>query len=409
VAATSILRVYRIPFWGFNLSPFRVVYLAWVALFLKDLLVRKFTFTKDYLFLIALLASLVALNVIDVLRMEDIERYGRDSAEHLVDLSLVLLVALYTRTEESFEVLVRAIVFSSILALAIAVYVGVYGQVPLEQFLMENRSEFITRPELVVTSNSIIRNASCFYDPTFYGLYLCFVIAFCFYLMYFVRPSKPVYFPILVVNVIALFMSTSRSALVGFAVFLFVALVFVPESKKLLYALFGAVLLAVLIAVFELRALASPSDFVDQLISADSSYSRLELIMNGYESWLRAPIFGSGTESLLGPGQTIPSAHLAYLSLLAKFGLFGFAFYLVFLLTPVVVVLAKGQTIPRKYRFLVIGMYLPVFFMYFFYDFLAFLEFQYLCFGIGYSVILNHHGHSANLETLPATVPSSGE
>jgi hypothetical protein len=394
IVGTSLLRVYRIPLYGFNITPFRVVYCCWLMVLIKDVAFGKLKFRSSYALYLIIAGSILALALVDLLRMENLDRFGRDTAEHLANISLVGLLVVYTRTENDLDLFINNYVSWSALALLIAGFVAITGQVPFESLLRQNRIEHLSGVEFIVENKGLIRNASCFYDPSFYGLYLCFVATFSLYVMYFAQRRTLAFGILLLLNIFALFLSTSRSGLIGLGVVLTVSSAMIQESRKFILTTLLLMVAMAPVILWATGTQLSDSDFMDQLISSESTYSRLDLISNGYEVFLRHPFVGGGTEGILGPDVLNPSAHIVYLSILAKFGLLGFAIYGVFIFYPLAYVLSKGRNLARRYRFLILAIYLPLLVMYLLYDYFSFLEFQYLVFGIVYSIILNRFGLS---------------
>ena len=95
---------------------------------------------------------------------------------------------------------------------------------------------------------------------------------------------------------------------------------------------------------------------------------------------------------MVPPGFRIPSAHIVYLSLLAKFGIVGFLIYGSFIFFPLVYVFRRGKSLEEQYRYLISAIYLALIVMYIWYDYFLFLEFQYIVIGIVYSIIINKLG-----------------
>ena len=128
---------------------------------------------------------------------------------------------------------------------------------------------------------------------------------------------------------------------------------------------------------------------------ADSA-GRLPYHLAGRDAFLAQPLVGSSSEGLLQHLQqyrftTNTSAHLVYLTWLAKYGLVGWSIYTAFLVAPLVLVGLDRRYDPR-WRHLVVGSYLPLLFMYLAYDYFLTVEIQYIIFGIGYALALRRPG-----------------
>ncbi len=405
LVVASILYVYRVAVFGINLSPFRVLYIAWLLIFLKDFLLSRLRFRWAYLIYAALFSGILVLNGFDLLRMSNADLYGRDTINHLVNVSLVGLLILYVDQEEKVDRLIQIYSAFSLLALAIAIYVALTGRVPFEEMLKAYQAEQVTQVNFAIQWQGMPRLASSFYDPNFYGLYLCFVIIFSLYLIYLAK-GRSLYRVILLTSVAALLGTMSRSALVGFLVVLVVTLFKIPRSSRFVLALFIGSLFGGLLLLVPGADTLSISGFLDRMVDPESVHDRFRYILNGFDVFERNPVFGAGTEGLISDGIPTSSAHLVYLSLLAKFGLVGFVVYAIFIFYPLFYVFQKGPTLALKYRYLIVVTYCALAVMYFAYDYFAFLEFQYIVFGIIYSIILNNLGINA---VLPEEQSSAGE
>jgi O-antigen ligase len=114
---------------------------------------------------------------------------------------------------------------------------------------------------------------------------------------------------------------------------------------------------------------------------------RFEFIRRGQAVFRQHPLWGGGSAALVTPEMPLSSAHLSYLTLLARYGLAGALVYVTFLLVPLALVWLRPA--PLSARLLVSIAILPLMVVYLSYDVLLFFEIQYLFFGVAYSTALN--------------------
>lgn len=404
---TSVLYVYRVTVLGINVSPFRALFLIWLLVFAKDLLFLRLRFRRAYLVYVAIFAGILTINGVDLFRMSNPALYGRDTINHLINVSLVGLLVVYLNQDAKIDRLIKLYSAFSLLALAIAIYLAATGSIPFEEFLKAYRiGDEGAKADYSIRWEGAPRLASSFYDPNFYGLYLCFVIIFAFYLIYFARAGV-LHWIALLTSVGALAGSMSRSAMIGFVVVLAVTLLKIPRSSRFVLTLLASLMLGALLGLALGAGTQSWPGILDRVLDQESAYDRLRYVENGIDAFARNPLFGVGAEGLITSDITSPSAHLVYLSILAKFGLVGFAAYATFIFYPLFYVLKKGRALVLKYRYLILATYLSLAVMYLAYDYYAFLEFQYIVFGIAYAIILNRLGVQLGAPPVRATVQVS--
>ena len=391
IIVASTLYVYRVSIFDVNVSLFRIVYVFWVLIFLVSLLLGKLTFRRRYLFYISLFSGILIINICDLSRMSEMTVYGRDTVNHLINLSLVGLLLFYLNSEDKVNQFIRLFVLISLFALSIAVYGAIEGHIPFEEWLLAGKSDYVSQTALTLSYEGANRLAGSFYDPNFFGLYLCFVVILCFYIIQFLGGGK-FYWVILLVTVLTLLLTISRSALAGLLVVLLVTLAKARRSSRVFMTV--AVIGLLLGLIWLLASGGSPyiMQIFDQALSPESVDDRFRYISNGVDAFGRGLFLGVGTEGLLGKDIAVPSAHVVYLSLLAKHGIIGFAVYAIFIFYPLIYLSLAGPRLAPGYRYLILATYGALTTMYFAYDYFAFLEFQYLVFGIIYSIILNRLG-----------------
>lgn len=365
--------------------------MLWLVMLVKDILLSNIRWRSTYFTYLFIFCSIALLNGLDLLRMTNTDRYGRDIVGHLINLSLVGLVVLYFDNDQKIDRLIRVFSLCSLVALAISIFSIITGRIPLEDVLRTERTKFVVEDQFTIVSHGLLRWSSSFYDPNFYGLYLCLVVVFCIYLIYFVR-ERIVYKGVLAAAIVALAFTTSRTSFVGFAVIILVTLLKIRRSRGLIgiFAIcaFSAFALFVLLG----NSAGLEGGIIARVTDPESVLDRFNYIRHGLDAFDHDFLFGSGTESLVSEANTNASAHLVYLSWLAKYGIVGFTLYAIFLLYPFAYVLACGKRLLVKYRYLIVAIYSSLIVMYLAYDYFAILEFQYLVFGLTYSIVLNRIG-----------------
>lgn len=388
---STIFYVYRIPAFDFNVSFFRILYVLWLILLAKDITFGRIRWRTAYSLYVAMFLSLFLLNSFDLLRMSNVARYGRDIIGHLLNLSLVGLVVLYFDTEQKIERLIRVFSICSLAALAIAIFSIIAGSIPFEDALRADRTQFVVEDRYTIYSHGLLRLSSSFYDPNFYGLYLCFVVIFCLYLIYFNQAGR-LYKAILVSAIITLVLTASRTSFAGLAIILLVTILKIRRSWPLIGLFTIAAFAGLSMLLLFGSDLGFDSNITARITDPESLLDRFNYIWHGLDAFDGNFIFGSGTESLVSDDNANASAHLVYLSWLAKYGIVGFVCYAFFLFYPLVYVCAVGRRLQAKYRYLITATYPTLIVMYMAYDYFAILEFQYLVFGLVYSLILNRIG-----------------
>jgi O-antigen ligase len=185
-----------------------------------------------------------------------------------------------------------------------------------------------------------------------------------------------------------LFFTQSRTGLVGMAVVLAITVLFATDRRLKWRISAGIVGVFILLAVGDWMA---GGTVTDRLFDSKSILDRQRYIEAGLAALSANVWLGSGSEALrlAGTVGASPSAHVVYLSLLAKYGIIGFCIYAAFLLAPLIGVAARPLRYVQSARFLVAVLIVPLLFMYIGYDVMEFFEPQYFAFGIGYSILVN--------------------
>jgi hypothetical protein len=341
---------------------------------------------KSFFILVAFSLPILIVNLLDIVRLSDHPQLVRDALNHLANIAFVFLLAVYVNREEKLDRLMKYFISGSLLAFFIGIWGAYFGKIPLEEVLIAMKSEYIDELAYVNIYQSLTRWTSSFYDPNFYAVYSCFVLIFCFHQKLFVGGDGGRINFFITVNFIALALTASRTAYLGFAVIAGMNLWKMKEIPRSLSWKIPILVMGMILFVLYESALLS------RFFNPESLEDRWRYIENGIQAFWENPLLGVSSAGLLNEAIKNSSTHIVYLSLLAKYGIIGFLCYLPFLLYPLFYTIFSGRGIVEKYRFLVLSTYLSLLTMYFGYDFFQILEFQYLVFGVMYSIVLNKIG-----------------
>lgn len=381
VITSSLLYVYRFAFGGVNIAAFRVVVALWVVTAAAGVLSNRIRWRRETLVGLALLLILAAINAVDLARADHVSIIGRDTVVHMINLALVALVLTAVRDARSLHLWLATLVWTSVVPLAISAFAMIVGQLPFEALLLSHMTEMVAIQQFTIRYESTLRLAGAFYDPNFYGIYLVQVIAISAWLYPRTR-HRPLLGLLVVLNTAALVLTLSRTAWVGLAVLAVIALASMPPRRLMPLAV--AVVLTIVIAfplIFDPGGSAVVQDIVARFTDSASTIDRIDYLANGWRAFADSPLSGSGSQGLLDGRFTVASAHNVYLSWLAKYGILGTLPYLAFLFGPLLIASA-GRRQDIALRRLVYRIIIPLSIMYLAYDAFAFLEFQFLIFGL---------------------------
>ncbi len=380
--------VYRVKIYGYNLSLFRIVFILWIALYVRDVLVGKKNIKISHIKYIVLFLGIIAINIIDILRIDDYSLV-KDVINHLINMSLVFLIINYVDTENKLDTFIFIFILGSAAALFISIFSFFTIEIPFEHLLKSFQSDELNNLSFIIYYESMIRLSSSFYDPNYYGLYICFILTFSFYYYNYVAEKLLVIF-LLFLNAIALFLTLSRTAIIGFFIIIFLTAVLIKRFWLKLMWLIPLMILGI-VYYYSFPEKLSEHIFWGRFADAESLLNRFIYYEVGCETFINNPWTGGSSQSL---ANELPhsSAHIVYLSILAKYGIIGFLIYSIFIFYPVYYVIKYKSELKKKYVYLLSALYLPTLIMYLGYDFFQFLEFQYIVFGIVYSIILNRIG-----------------
>jgi len=378
LAGASTLYLYRLPLLGFNISVYRIALIGGLLVLGWHVVTGKIRLTHRQIILGigCLLVALVALT--ELLRPVIAPSGYRNIANHLANLSLVLLLVVSLKDSGRLHTLIRALVVTSAVPAVISLLAAHSVTIPLGDELPV---------PLPIGQPSSYRLSGAFYDADVYAIYLCMVAGLGIYYLLF-RARDTVVAMLSAATLPLLFFTQSRTGFAGMAVVLTVTLLF-AKNRRLKWCLVTGVI-ALLAALLAIDWFAG-TGVIQHVLDPASISDRLPYIEAGIAAFRRDIWFGSGTEAmrigdLYGPS---PSAHVVYLSLLAKFGILGFSVYAGFLLTPLVGITFRPSRYRRPARFLVTVLLLPLLVMYLAYDVMEFFELQYFAFGIMYAVLSN--------------------
>jgi O-antigen ligase len=430
LTASLVLYVYRFAVGGMNLSAFRAVFLAWLAWLAVDVLRRRVRFERRLWPFATVVAALVAVNAVDFLTLGGYPALRRDIANHLVNVGLTGLVLIYVDTGAKLHALLRAFVLSSLVTTAVTVYAAVFDRLPFEGMIRSMGSALGQQLSYVSDDAEFQRATSSFFDPNFYGIYSLLVVVTIVYLWLFDR--RPRWLAVLfAVNLVCLTLTLSRTAVVGVFAAMAVTFLLVRAGRVFAVAAVAATVgLLYASTIFQSHSqyerwvkdtksfvarwtqpssastgarpagtpvarprdkpwgdAVSSDDIQERVANTRSLATRVSYIKRGVAIFQSSPIWGRGSAALLTSDVRWSSAHVAYLTLLARYGIIGALVYLAFLLVPAVVVWRQPR--PLAHRFLVTVPLAALMVVYLSYDVLLFFEVQYLLFGVAWATAFN--------------------
>lgn len=378
------LYVYRFSVGDANITVLRIATLILGICLLLAISRSERKLSPNYWMLSIGIAVLVFINALWYFSLEEYPIPQREMISHLANLLLMLEIVIWINTERQLIFVLNGYLLGAVVAVVIGYYAFFFKEIPLEELLRIYGAASAENMIYVIEDGDFLRLSGPFMDPNFFGIYLLTVIIYSLW-MYHFRSRNKFYLILALASLGTLPLTISRTAMVGLIVFFSVYVIWLSRRSRILVIIgSSAFLMLAILAVFIFYG-----DFLDRMLDSESAFERIHFIFRGFEAFEADPFFGSGPASIVDETTGIATAHLMYLSIFAKFGLVGAAPYFVFIFYPLWRVIAHRRLFLREYRFLIIGLYLPLFFMYFLYDFLYFLEFQYLIFAVGYSIVLS--------------------
>jgi hypothetical protein len=368
-----VLYVYRVFVVGANLSLFRVVLAGWTLVTLAGLVRGRPRLTRWHAVLGAIALALVAINAIDFAGLGDQPGLRRDVLNHLVNVWFAVLLALHLRSHAAVLSLFAAFVWSSVLTSAITLSSWALGALPFEPWLRAYGGPAARGLRYTGYDFYFHRATSAFYDPNFYGIYSALVVLTALGLWLLVERQRWLLW-LAAVNVFFLSASLSRTGAAALLGTLVLA-VLVPwrgRPGRRIFALTAAGACVCFVAAsvvqsraYRARAMAwwtsdasvvtaneaqaaatrarwvTPPD-QERLTGVASVTDRFRRIQHGWRVFRSAPWLGGGGAALLHPDfPPHASAHVVYLTLLARYGIVGTLAYATFVLVPLAVLAGR--------------------------------------------------------------------
>ena len=118
LATSLVLYVYRFAVAGVNMSAFRLLLLGWLAWTAVDVVRGRVVLTR-YLPLVVIGVGITVVNAIDFVTLTGYPALRRDIANHLLNVALAGLVAIYAFDAARRAALLHAFVLSSLVTSAV--------------------------------------------------------------------------------------------------------------------------------------------------------------------------------------------------------------------------------------------------------------------------------------------------
>lgn len=377
-----VLYVYRIDVHGVNLTLLRVVSLGLIARGIVLIAMRGFGMWRLRWSTLILLAStflVVVINVMDYRLLSGWPDLRKPIIAHLFNISTLLSIVVFIDNEKKLILSLKAYVLTSIVALIIAYYAFFLGDIPFSFLLREYGTDIAQSLRYLNVNGDVVRLTGPFFDPNFYGIYLLSVIIFSGWLYIYADRSKA-YLLLIGASCVSLVLTGSRTALMGLGV-AYILYIFLEAERKRAHWL--GVFVVTLAGAIAFAARASAGRWFD----TESIVDRFHFYTPAWNAFQGNMFFGGGSLALLDKESGVSTAHMVYLSLLGKYGLIGTITYLIFIFCPINYIYFRRGFIKKSYRNLVLFLYLPLAAMYFAYDFMSYLEFQYFIFSVGYVIV----------------------
>jgi hypothetical protein len=431
LCAALVLYVYRVFVVGANLSVFRLVLAGWTIVALVDLARRRTPLSRWHAALAGLAAAIVLLNAADFAGLAAHPDLRRDILNHLLNVWFTVLVALHLRSHAAVISLLAAFVWSSVLTSAITLATWVLGALPFEGWLRAYGGPAAKGLRYIGYDLYFHRATSAFFDPNFYGIYTALVIITALGLWILVERRRALLW-LVAVNLIFLSASLSRTGFVGLLGGLAVAFVTYRQVAPDPHAwqarpdrhgaasgrrVVGATAVAACVCFFAGSVVQSRAERArlaawwsadpatvsaedrlaaayragmtippdqDRLTGSASVADRFRRIRHGWNVFRSAPWLGGGGGALLRPDfPPHASAHLVYLTLLARYGIVGTLVYAAFALVPLVgIVRRRGP--PADPILVTVAACLSLIFLS--YDVFLGFEIHYLFFGMAWAL-----------------------
>ncbi|MFX1671523.1 O-antigen ligase family protein [Paraburkholderia sp. A2WS-5] len=377
------LYVYRFQLFGINISVLRVVALILAAravIVVAMRIFREWRMRWPAAVLLVTVPLVFAINAIDYGSLSEFPSLRVPIGAHLFNMVTALAIIVYLDNERKFTLALKGYVLASALGLWIAYYAYFFGEIPFVFLLREYGSSLSQSLDYLNVNGGIIRLTGAFFDPNFYGIYLLSIAIFSLWLRKY-RAGSRWYVLLAVVSVFSILMTASRTAMAGL-ISAYLVYIFCMSTNKMMHIKLLAVISLCLVTVIIFNA--SSSRVFDFASVAD----RFHFYETAWKAFQANVFVGGGSISVLDLASGVATAHMVYLSLLAKYGLLGTGIYLIFVFCPLISIYVFWNETKESYRNLVLLIFIPLAVMYLSYDFLSFLEFEYFLFAIGYAVVV---------------------
>ncbi len=376
------LYVYRLDVAHVNLSVLRIVGVTLIVRCILVAAMRAFSgwaLRWPALLLFVSTFFVFALNLLDYAQLAPMPALRTPISAHLFNIVLFISIFAYIDTERKFILSLETYVRASVIALFIGYYAYFLGDIPFSFLLHKFGSAFARNLNYLNVNDGVVRLTGPFYDPNFYGIYLLSVAVISAWLYRHCERSR-LYLVLIAASVFSLLLTGSRTALMGLGVAYLCYIGLESKNKSLhMKVLYVSGLIAIVIFITGV----SSGRFFDM----DSVTDRLRFYETAWRAFSNHVFFGGGTVAVLEQESGISTAHMVYLSLLGKYGLFGTAIYMVFIFSPLAYAHRARGIMPARYRNLVFYLLVPLAAMYVSYDFMTFLEFEYFIFAIAYAAV----------------------
>jgi len=371
ICGTLVLYVYRLFIVGANLSLFRLLLAGWTLVALVDLLRGRLPIGPWQWALGGIVGAVVAVNAVEFAGLGGHPDLRRDVLNHLLNVWFTVLLALYVRSHAAAISLLAAFVWSSLLTSAITLASWALGALPFEGWLRAYGGPAARHLPYLGYDLYFNRATSAFYDPNFYGIYSALVVLTALGLWLTVERRRWL-LALAALNVVFLSASLSRTGLMGLLGGLAAGVVVYRGDRRparRLIVLTAAATCVCFLAGSAIQSRANreraaswwagrpssptagatrpagaPADVTaprdqDRLIGSASVSDRFRRIQHGWHVFRSGPWLGRGGAALLRPDfPPHASAHLVYLTLLARYGIVGTLIYAAFALVPLVTI-----------------------------------------------------------------------
>lgn len=374
LCAALVLYVYRMYVVGANLSLFRIVLAGWSVAALADLVRGRARPTRWHAAFAALAAAIVAINAVEFAGLGAHPALRRDSLNHVVNLWFAALLAWHLRSHAAVISLLSAFVWSSALTSAITLTSWALGALPFEGWLRALSGPATRDLHYIGYDLYFHRATSAFFDPNFYGIYSALVVLVALGLWLTVDRQRWLLW-LVAINVFFLGASLSRTGIAALVGTLLLAAIVPrlgsrPGRRLLVSTAVGACVCflaatvvqsrahrarltawwtndASVVAANEAETAATAAQWTippsaERLTGGASIADRFRRIDHGWQVFTSAPWLGSGGAALLRPDfPPHASAHVVYLTLLARYGIVGSLVYAAFVLVPLAVLAGR--------------------------------------------------------------------